>query len=175
MKHALVVLDMQNDFVLPSGTLIVPGAGDVVKKVNAAVELFGQHLTVFTKDWHPADSKHFERWPVHCVADTFGADLVGDLYQPKNGTMIVRKGVGSNQDGYSAFRGTRLEYQLNLTGVDTLLFCGVALEICVRTSVLDALQAGFKTVVLSQACAAIDPAKGAKAFIEMRNRGVQVL
>ncbi|MGH3369810.1 MAG: cysteine hydrolase family protein, partial [Nocardioidaceae bacterium] len=78
---ALVVVDVQNDFADPAGSLYVRGGEQVVQAVNAEVEAARAAASpvVYTQDWHPPETPHFEKdggkWPVHCVMGTWGAEL----------------------------------------------------------------------------------------------------
>ena len=104
---ALVVVDVQNDFADPEGNLYVPGGEEAVGYINEQVAFAGEAGTriVYTQDWHPETTPHFEKdggiWPVHCVADTRGADFHPDL-DVVEGAEFVKKGSGG-EDGYSAF------------------------------------------------------------------------
>src|SRR5919106_6586041 len=102
---ALIVVDVQNDFAEPAGSLSVSGAGHILPRVNAEVAAAraSDSPVVYTQDWHPASTPHFEKdggiWPVHCVAGTWGAELHPDLVVDG---PIVKKGSGG-EDGYSGF------------------------------------------------------------------------
>jgi nicotinamidase/pyrazinamidase len=104
-RSALVVVDVQNDFADPNGSLYVRGGEEVVLAANREIERAKEAgaLVVYTQDWHPETTPHFEKdggiWPVHCVRDTWGAELHPDL---KIQGEIVRKGTGG-EDGYSGF------------------------------------------------------------------------
>jgi nicotinamidase/pyrazinamidase len=105
-RTALIVVDVQNDFADPAGSLSVEGATRVIPIVNAAIaEIRDAHgLVVYTQDWHPETTPHFEKdggiWPVHCVADTWGAELHPDLEPPEPDTeeCVIRKGT-NGEDG----------------------------------------------------------------------------
>ena len=102
---ALVVVDVQNDFADPHGSLSVAGADDVIEACNHEIDVATScgAFIVYTQDWHPPDTPHFEKdggvWPVHCVRDTWGAELHPDLTVAG---LSVRKGTGG-EDGYSGF------------------------------------------------------------------------
>ncbi len=104
-RTALVVVDVQNDFADPAGSLAVSGGPEVLHAVNAeiAAATAADALVVYTQDWHPADTPHFAKdggtWPVHCVHDTWGAQLHPDLDVRGE---VVRKGE-HGEDGYSGF------------------------------------------------------------------------
>jgi nicotinamidase/pyrazinamidase len=159
-QSALVVVDVQNDFADPAGSLYVTGAESVLEVVNsevAAAEAAGA-LVVATQDWHPADTPHFAKdcgtWPVHCVAGTWGADLHPAL---RLGPHRVRKGAGG-EDGYSGFSmvhpttgdrtPTSLDALLRRSGVERVVIVGLATDYCVKETALDAVRQGYDTTVL---------------------------
>jgi nicotinamidase/pyrazinamidase len=167
-RSALVVVDVQNDFADPAGGLFVAGGPGVVAACN---ELIGEALAAgasihYTQDWHPAETPHFETgggpWPVHCVAETWGAELHPDL-RIEGG--IVRKGVGG-EDGYSGFsvrhhhsgevEGTELARRLREAGAERVVVVGLAADVCVKETALDAVRHGFETVVVRSATASVD-------------------
>ena len=84
-KAALIVVDVQNDFADPKGSLYVKGGEMVVPVINEQVEAAraAGALVVYTQDWHPTSTPHFQKdggiWPVHCVKETWGAELHPDL------------------------------------------------------------------------------------------------
>ncbi len=102
---ALVVVDVQNDFADPSGSLWVRGGAEIVPLVNAEIEraLAAGAAVAYTQDWHPAHTPHFAQdggiWPVHCVRETWGAELHPALAVRG---PVVRKGA-DGEDGYSGF------------------------------------------------------------------------
>ena len=169
---ALIIVDVQNDFADPNGSLSVPGGEAVVPVINreiAAAKAAGA-TTICSQDWHPARPPHFQTdggpWPVHCVADSWGAEMPPGLDAPK--TTPVRKGV-AGEDGYSAFSvrapdgesvATELERRLRDAGVERLVVVGLATDYCVKETVLDALRLGFGTTVLRDAVRAVDLALG---------------
>src|SRR5689334_11529574 len=143
---ALIVVDMQNDFADPSGSLYVEGAGDVVSAVNREIDAAnaaGAFVT-YTQDWHPASTPHFEKdggvWPVHCVGDTWGAEFHPALHVTSD-VDVVRKGTGG-EDGYSAFtvrdpasgdaHATELESRLKQRGIERVVVVGLATDYCVK-------------------------------------------
>ena len=165
---ALIIVDVQNDFADPAGSLYVKGATDVVRMVNGEIRRateFGA-LVVYTQDWHPASTAHFAKdggiWPVHCVADTWGAAPHPDL------TLAgpsVKKGA-NGEDGYSGFTmkdpttgettSTELEALLREKGIHRVVVVGLATDYCVSATALDATRLGFGTEVLQDAIAAVE-------------------
>jgi len=185
---ALVVVDMQNDFADPRGSLTVAGAPAIVPIVNAQVAQAraARSLVVFTQDWHPKHTPHFARdggaWPVHCVADTWGSEFCPGLDCPP-GSPLIRKGT-NGEDGYSAFTmrdpdsgatvPTPLETLLHEAGVDTVVVVGLATDYCVKATALDAIRLGHHTTVITDAVAAVEvkPGDGERALAELEAAGV---
>lgn len=168
-KPALVIVDVQNDFC-PGGALAVPYGNRVVEPLNLAAAYFtGSGLPVIaSRDWHPPITSHFKEyggvWPPHCVQDTSGAAFHPDLNLP-DGTLIVSKGDSPDSDSYSAFdgrdlRGILLGDILTELEVQHLYIGGLATDYCVKTTVLDALNAGFEVTLLSDAIAGVDVVPG---------------
>src|SRR5687768_7401389 len=176
---ALLVVDVQNDFGHPDGSLYVGRGEEVVEVANreiARARAGGAHIA-YTQDWHPPATPHFEKdggiWPVHCVRDTWGAELHPALHRPPD-APVLRKGV-DGEDGYSGFsvrdpgtgevEATGLESLLRDGGIERVLVAGLATDYCVKETVLDARRLGFKTVVLRDAIRAVDlqPGDGDRA------------
>lgn len=169
---ALVVVDVQNDFADPAGGLSVRGGADIVPAVNAAIRAATDAgaFVAYTQDWHPAVTPHFAKdggiWPVHCVGDTWGAELHPALAVAG---PTVRKGA-NGEDGYSGFTmkdpttgatmPTELEGILRAKGVERVVVVGLATDYCVSATALDAARLGFGTEVLQDAIAAVDLAPG---------------
>jgi nicotinamidase/pyrazinamidase len=189
-RTALVVVDLQNDFADPAGSLAVRGGDAVVPVVNAAVReaVEAGALVVATQDWHPEHTPHFAQdggvWPVHCVAGTWGAELQPAFELPADAPRI-RKGT-NGEDGYSGFTmrdprsgqeiPTELEGVLRDRGIERVIACGLATDYCVSASALDAIRLGFDVVVLGDAIAAVDlqPGDGSLALDAMREAGVAI-
>lgn len=187
---ALVVVDVQNDFADPRGSLSVPGGEAVVAAVNAeiAVARAAGAVVAFTQDWHPPTTPHFAKdggiWPVHGVRDTWGAAFHPAL-DVAEGDLVVRKGVGG-EDGYSGFTvrnpdtgeetPTPLEAELRARGVTKVVVVGLATDYCVRDTAADAARLGFATTVLRRAVAAVDlePGDGDRALQTLISAGVTV-
>jgi nicotinamidase/pyrazinamidase len=185
---ALVVVDVQHDFAHPDGSLYVPGGEAVVAAVNREVERAraAGALVVYTQDWHPPSTPHFDTdggmWPVHCVRDTWGAQLHDQLVVDG---PVVRKGVDGG-DGYSGFsvrdpetgeeESTELDRLLRDRDVEEVVVVGLAQDVCVRATALDAIRRGYATRVVLEATAPVDvqPGDGARAVTELREAGVRV-
>jgi len=186
---ALVVVDLQNDFADPAGSLTVRGGAGIVPLVNAEIEraLAAGAAVAYTQDWHPAHTPHFAQdggiWPVHCVLDTWGARLHSGLSVRG---PIVRKGT-HGEDGYSGFSmrnpaggvpvPTELDATLAKGGVKRLVVCGLATDYCVRATALDGVRLGYDTAVLLDAIRAVNlqPGDGDRALDEMAEAGVTLL
>jgi len=174
---ALIVVDVQNDF-LPGGALAVPAGDAVIGPLNAILESFARRgLAIFaTRDWHPLDHCSFKAqggpWPPHCIAGSRGAAFPESLRLPPD-TRVLSKAVERGRDAYSGFQGTELAQQLRALGCRRVFVAGLATDYCVRATALDALSAGFATVVLSDAVRAVDarPGDGERALLEVASRG----
>lgn len=185
---ALVVVDVQNDFADPSGSLYVRGGENVVSQINDEIQLALSDgaLVVYTQDWHPPSTPHFAKdggvWPVHCVAETWGAELHNDLLVAG---PSVRKG-SNGEDGYSGFtmrdpvsgddRPTELAALLSDRDVTRVVVGGLATDYCVLGTVLDARRLGFETLVLTEAVAAVEltPGDGQAALGQMAEAGAEL-
>jgi nicotinamidase/pyrazinamidase len=187
-RTALVVVDVQNDFADPSGSLSVRGGESLVSRVNRQVDraVAAGATVVYTQDWHPPSTPHFEKdggiWPVHCVAGTWGAELHPGL---KVAGDVLRKGT-NGEDGYSGFTmrdplsgeeiPTPLEGMLRERGIERVVVCGLATDYCVNATVLDARRLKFDTAVVVDACAAVNlqPGDGDEALDAMRAAGAEL-
>ena len=148
---ALVVVDVQNDFADPGGSLYVREGETVVPiaNVQTAEATEAGSFLVYTQDWHPESTPHFEKdggmWPLHCVKDSWGAMFHPELQVAGE---VVRKGSGG-EDGYSAFSvrdpesgdtaPTMLQGLLQARGIHRLVICGLATDFCVVETVTDAI------------------------------------
>ncbi len=187
---ALVVVDVQNDFADPEGSLYVDGGGGIVGRINdqiAAARDAGATV-VLTQDWHPESTPHFTTdggtWPVHCVRRTWGAELHPEL--SRDADLIVRKGTGG-EDGYSAFgvedpetgttSPTGLTAYLRERGIERVVICGLAADVCVKATGLDAERDGFETSVLWDLTRAVnaEPDDGERAAGELAAAGVDLI
>ena len=187
-RTALIVVDVQNDFADPQGALAVAGGDQVVPVANREIRRASESgaLVVYTQDWHPPSTPHFAKdggiWPVHCVRDTWGAELVADL---DVAGPVVRKGT-AGEDGYSGFTvrdprtgsesPTGLGDLLRERGIERVVIMGLATDYCVKETGLDAVRAGFATTVLEDGVRAVDrqPGDGDSALGEIAAVGAQV-
>ena len=168
---ALLIVDVQNDFC-PGGALAVPQGDEVVPVINAIMESFT--VIVASKDWHPEKTVHFDKWPVHCVQNTPGAEFRPDLDASKI-QQVFLKGTGDKDDGYSAYEATNLDLVTHLREkqVTNVYLVGLATDYCVKASALDSLRCGFNTYVVTDAIRAVnlEAEDGAKALAEMGDQG----
>jgi nicotinamidase/pyrazinamidase len=181
----LLVVDVQNDFADPAGSLYVKGGEEVVPVANAEIErALGAGARVFyTQDWHPASTPHFKKdggiWPVHCVQGMWGAEFHPELHVEGS---VVRKG-SNGEDGYSGFTmrdpttsetiPTALAAMLEEAGVTRLVLAGLTTDYCVKETLLDARRHGYPVTVIEDAIRAVDlaPGDGDRAKEEMLAAG----
>ena len=178
---ALLVVDVQNDFC-PGGALAVPDGDAVINVLNDWIQAaVAASVPIYaSRDWHPEDHVSFtERggpWPRHCVQDTDGAAFHADLDLPA-GTVILTKADRPDQDAYSAFEGTGFAERLRADRVRRLWVGGLALDYCVRASVLDALAGdGLEAHLILAATRPVDvqAGDGARAIAEMAAAGAHI-
>jgi nicotinamidase/pyrazinamidase len=189
-RTALLVVDVQNDFADPGGSLYVPGGEGVVGLINAeaAAARAAGALVVLTQDWHPPDTPHFAKdggiWPVHCVRDTWGAELHPGLEpEVRAAGPRIRKGVGG-EDGYSGFTvahpetgataPTGLADLLREHHIERVAVAGLATDYCVKATAIDAAGLGFATTVLIDGVrpVEVEPGDGQRAIDAMVAAGV---
>lgn len=196
---ALILVDIQNDF-LPGGALAVAEGDAVIPVVNKLQAAFP--LVVATQDWHPANHGSFAAnhpgknpyekidlnglpqtlWPVHCVQNTKGAELAAGLQQDRI-AKVFQKGTDPGIDSYSGFfdngrrKSTGLGEWLKQKGVTEVFVCGLATDYCVKYTALDAVQSGFKTFLVTDACRGVNlsPDDVKNAIEEMRQAGVGIV
>ena len=197
MTHALIVIDVQNDFC-PGGALAVPDGDAVVAPINAMMGDFD--VVILTQDWHPRGHSSFASahagkapydmlempygpqvlWPDHCVRGTGGAAFHARL-DTDPADLVIRKGFNRHIDSYSAFfendrtTPTGLEGYLRTRGIARLTLAGLATDFCVNYSALDGARLGFDVRVQMDACRAIDlDGSLAAAVGAMRDAGVRL-
>ena len=196
--HALLVIDVQNDFC-PGGALAVEGGDEIVPGINglmAEVE-----AVILTQDWHPSDHTSFASqhdgkdpmeliempygpqvlWPDHCIIGSEGAAFHKEL-ETHRADLVIRKGFRREIDSYSAFfendhrTPTGLEGYLRTRGITDLTLVGLATDFCVNYSAVDAAKLGFGVTVRQDLCRAIDLAGSLAAAREgMRSAGVTLI
>ena len=199
MKKALILVDIQNDF-LPGGALAVPEGDAIVPLVNRIQEKFD--LILATKDHHPADHGSFAAnheskkpgeiidlhgltqilWPVHCVQDSEGAEFSKEL-DMTGVEKVFCKGENPGIDSYSGFfdngkrQKTGLDDYLKSKDVDTVYIAGLATDYCVKFTALDAVELGYETYVIKDATRAVNlqPGDFEASLQEMERAGVKVI
>ena len=197
--NALIIVDLQNDF-LPGGALPVPHGDEVIPVANELQSRFD--LVVATKDWHPPDHGSFAAnhpgkkpgdrvildgieqilWPVHCVQNTYGAEFA-PAFDTSRIAQVFHKGVERNIDSYSTFfdnahrRETGLADYLKKRSVKNIYLMGLALDYCVKYSVLDARHLGLNTHVILDGCRGIELEHGDidRTLDEMKRVGAVLL
>ena len=188
-ETALIVVDVQNDFADPRGSLYVRGGEEVVPVINQEIDLAaaGGATVVYTQDWHPESTPHFAKdggiWPVHCVQGTWGAEFYPQLHVEGE---VVRKGSGG-EDGYSGFstrhpetgeeRPTELEHLLRERGVSRVVVAGLATDYCVKETVIDAAAKGFDVALLPEAVRAVElePGDAQRAMEDVHRAGATIV
>jgi nicotinamidase/pyrazinamidase len=198
-KHeALIIIDVQNDFC-PGGSLAVSEGDMIIPIINEVAAKFG--IVVATKDWHPQGhvsfaSRHgkqpFEHieleygkqvlWPDHCIQGDAGASFHPELDQ-RPLTMVLHKGTSRELDSYSAFlendhaTPTGLDGYLRTHGITRVFICGLATDVCVKFSALDAVQYGLETYLIEDACRGVNVPEGSvdSALHDMTEAGVQCI
>lgn len=197
---ALIIVDLQNDF-LPTGTLPVPDGDLIIPIINKISKNKKFDTIVATKDWHPKNHGSFASqynknvgdhiildgveqilWPDHCVQNTSGSEFPDNL-DTQNIDKIVFKGTDRLIDSYGAFfdnarkKETELEDYLKANKIDKIFICGLATDYCVKHSVLDAIDLGFDTYVVVDACRGVDLVKGdsQRALRAMEQAGAKMI
>ena len=177
-KCALLLVDIQNDFC-EGGSLAVPQSDAIFPVVNEWISKARQEgwAMIASRDWHPVDHVSFAQrggpWPVHCVQDTRGAEFHPAMDLPCD-AVRVSKGTAFDTDAYSAFDGTQLESYLRRHGIGSLYVAGLALDVCVRASVVDAIQLGFDVNLIVGGTYAVDSDSGPKVLDELSGMGVSL-
>lgn len=189
-RTALVVVDTQNDFADPDGNLYVEGGETIIPQINAEIAAAREAgaLVVYTQDWHPGSTPHFEKdggvWPVHCVQDTWGAEFHPEL-EVDDTAPVVRKG-GDGGDGYSGFsvrdpesgdeHATELDSILKDHDVERVVVVGLAQDYCVKATTVDAATKGYDTTMISDATRAVnmEPGDDEEAAAEMADAGATI-
>lgn len=199
MKKALLIVDIQNDF-MPGGALGVSDGHLIIPLINQLQEKFD--MIIATKDWHPKNhlsfaSQHVGKkaydsiildgieqtlWPDHCVQNSYGADFHSDL-SIKKISKIIYKGMNRNVDSYSGFWDnnkkdkTELGEYLRALYIDSLYIVGLAIDYCVKYTALDGIKAGFNIYVIEEACQGVNLKKTdtSDSIREMITNGIQII
>ena len=197
--NVLLLVDIQNDFLPPAGAMAVPEGDQIIAVANAASEA-AEHV-VATQDWHPADHGSFASqhegveigqvfqldglpqigWPDHCIQDSRGADFAAALHTDKI-DHVTRKGTDRRIDSYSGFfdnghrKATDLHDYLQSVGASELTVMGLATDYCVKFTVLDALELGYRVNVVLAGCRGVElnPGDVQRAIAELESAGATV-
>lgn len=193
----LILIDLQNDF-MPGGSLEVENGDRIIPVINKILPQFD--LVVATQDWHPENHKSFASnhngkkafdniklqgksqtlWPNHCVQNTEGAMFHSKL-NTKAIETIFRKGTNPEIDSYSGFydnnhqKSTGLAGYLKEKNAGTLYFCGLAADICVYYSMIDAVKENFKVYLLQDATQALDDETFNNQIGNYKNYGITMM
>lgn len=208
---ALIIVDVQEDFCPPNGSLAVAGGRDIAKPVNELLSLPSFAIRIATQDWHPHDHISFATnhpgtqpfvdvttvvnphnaqekydtrlWPVHCVQDTKGAELIPELDVGKV-DVVVKKGQDARVEMYSAFYDPFREPRVSDSGLVGLLkgkgvthvyVVGLAYDYCVKSTAVDAASEGFTTYVVEEATRAVDGAGWTECAKGLEKDGVKMV
>ena len=200
-KDALLIVDMQNDF-MPGGALPVEEGDQIIDNVNRIAEIFKKNngLIVLTQDWHPKDHMSFASahpdkepgdtfqsegigpvlWPDHCIQGTEGANFHSKL-KVDLAHAIIRKGYNSKVDSYSGFIENDKKSETGLAGllkslkIERIFICGLALDYCCYFTALDGITFGFEVYFLVNLTRGIDlpPGNISKSLQDLREKGVK--
>lgn len=188
MTGAVVVVDVQNDFV-EGGSLAVLGGKAVAESIRGEVIPLAQRNMIpvfYTKDWHIEPGEHFASstgtdpdfnvsWPDHCVAGTRGAEFATDFPALPQRTFYK----GQYQASYSGFEGVNelglsMDLVFKLNGITRVLVCGIAFDYCVKATAIDLVNAGYEVAVNISATASVHPENDAATIAELKDAGVLV-
>lgn len=176
MVHALLVVDVQNDFLPPDGALAVPAGDEVIAPINTLLASRDFDLVVATRDWHPPDHSSFREqggpWPPHCVRGTPGAEI-SDALDKGAIDVVIDKGTTRDAEGYSAFESDDLHELIRERDVEMLSVTGLATDYCVRHTALDALSEGLRVRIATRAVRGIDPDASRRALAELADEGAR--
>jgi nicotinamidase/pyrazinamidase len=188
MTNALVIVDVQKDFV-EGGSLAVAGGQNVADKLaQVVVPVFDKMdiLVLFTKDWHIDPGSHFsdnpdyiDSWPPHCVADTEGAEFAAD-FGDVHEDVVFKKGqyeaAYSGNEGFNRAdrSGLNLGAALKYLEIETVDVVGIAYDYCVKATALDLAKLGFKVNVIKDFTASVHPENDDEVTHELNEAGVSV-
>lgn len=176
---ALLIVDVQNDFC-PGGALPVPHGDRVVPVLNRWIgTAVARGLRVYaSRDWHPVGHPSFREeggaWPVHCLQDSTGAAFHPSLELPAS-VVVVTKGTRFDHDQYSAFHDTGLHERLVRDGVERIWIGGLAQDVCVAASAMDARRNGYDVLLIPDGSLPVEPGASPSVLDDLRGAGVTVL
>jgi nicotinamidase/pyrazinamidase len=190
MNKALVIVDVQNDFADPNGSLYVKDGEHTATKITHFLESLNylSHTEyssmVYTQDWHIEPDAHFSKspdykdtWPPHCVANTWGAEIHPNLVLSPQ-VRGFRK--GEFEAAYSGFEGVEegggdLHWYLQMREIDRVDIVGIAFDFCVAATAIDAVEAGYDTRVLTEMCVSVSNETQRNAAKRMLDAGVKLI
>ena len=148
---ALIVVDMQNDFVKPGGKLVVPDAAKTIPAIRRLLDFAREHglAVFFTQDTHGKDDPEFAIWGQHVVEGTWGWQIVEEL-TPREGERVIRK------LRYDGFFGTSLDHELRLRQIKNVIVCGTVANICVHYTAASAALHGYQVILPIDAISALN-------------------
>ncbi len=163
--RALIVVDMQNDFCKVNGSLFLERSQHIVDNVVKAVEDLKTDYVIYTQDWHRKDDSEFRIWPEHCLEGSWGAEVIEELPKPD---YFVKK------RRYSAFFMTDLQLLLAEKEIKELILAGVATDVCVMHTAVDAIQYGYKVTILKDCTAGTNKENEAFALKHLESIGCKI-
>lgn len=181
-KIAIIAIDPVNSF-FKDGTLPVPQAEEIITPINrlVATATWNGIKTFVVREGHPERSRHFDKWPIHGVRGSWGAEVHPRLRL--EGAKYFVKGTSHEDDGYSGFEGvaetdekTKLADDLRAAGITAVALVGLATDYCVKATAISAREEGFKALLVTDAVRAVNlkPEDGEKAIVEMTAAGVEL-
>ena len=199
-KTGVIVVDVQGDFTeAKDGSLAVSGTDitfiDTI--ANATKRMKEAGFIIFaTQDWHPVNhisffTNHIGKkpydeikvddstqilWPPHCVQGTENARILIDTKLFHN---IIQKGQNKRFDSYSGFQDdgglkTEMDSILKRVGFEKIVVFGIATDYCVKATAIDAVQAGYRVIVIKELCRGVAPDTTTKALEDLEKAGVIV-
>jgi nicotinamidase/pyrazinamidase len=176
MAQALLMIDLQNDF-MPGGALAVPAGDEVIAPINELAADGRFALKIATRDWHPTDHASFVAqggpWPMHCVHDTFGAQL-DERVDLDRVDVILDKGIEPAASGYSAFERPELTDLLGSHGIDAVTVVGLATDFCIVHTAQGAMRADLEVTVDQGAIRGIDAERSKRALADLAAGGATI-
>lgn len=179
-RSALVIVDVQNDFLPDEGSLAVPDGRMIIKPLKEAAKEVD--LVICSRDWHPRNHCSFKgeggQWPVHCVQRTPGARIVPSLRRLAKYT--ISKGMDPKMDAFSAFAGHTLRPERTLKeilegeDIGVVIVGGLAFDVCVKWTAFDSNALAFRTIVPLELSAALTPIGSHDTVVEMGRVGIEV-
>ncbi len=179
VKTAMIVVDVQRDFCA-GGALAAWDTPSLLAPLQECINAARRSgvTIIFTQDWHPSNHSSFQanggKWPIHCVENTPGAELMPPL-RPAAGDIVIHKGTAVDGEGYSGFDSTGLESRLREWKVGRVSVAGIATEYCVRATALDANRAGLETILLTDLIRPVEENAAPKVLTELGRAGVQLM